>query len=413
MFARWNLTRNPFDTSPISLGSLDWFVGRGGELELCRRLLTEQSVILVEGELGVGTTSFGNVVRFGAPARTPRMELSAYRGWHAQTLLENVLVAVLHDVEDDPRAQRSEAVSKVTALVQRVERAVHSAGVNVLGFGGQISRNVAVTQPGIVPMETLRHALASLVDAFPPERGSSSFVVQLNNLDQKLTFSDEELITFLNDIRDSLQLPGFGWMLVGKKGLGHFVTRNVPRVRTIISHDVTLSPLSRSEVEEAVDRRIRACALPGEKPENPIDAKVLHDIYEASGGSLRETFMLCSKLSLAIASDPLYDKVTRREAGAVVASLLSARFANIRRSPLRLAILRLLNEGRGLTQTQIVHRLGKSQASISRALKPLIEDELVRCKRDGRNVRYWPAPEVKLAAAHLAEGVREADDRGQ
>ena len=38
-----------------------------------------------------------------------------------------------------------------------------------MGFGGQVTRNVAVTQPGIVPMETLRRGLMSLAAEFPPE----------------------------------------------------------------------------------------------------------------------------------------------------------------------------------------------------------------------------------------------------
>jgi len=401
VFSRWNLARNPFDTNPISLGTLDWFVGRNQEIDLCRRLVAEQSVILVEGDLGVGTTSFGNIVRFGGQSRTPKMELGTYRGWHAQTLLENVLVAILHQIEDDPRAKKAAAVKQAAALVHRVEQAVHSAGLSLMGFGGQVSRNVAVTQPGIIPIETLRQTLISLAQEFPPEGASAAFVIQLNNLDPQLTFTDEELTTFLNDIRDSLQLPGFGWVLVGKKGLAHFITRRVPRLRTIIAHGVVLSPLTLPEVEEALARRIQACALPGRTPQNPIASSLLREIYQASGGSLRETFMICSKLCLAIAPDPVYQRITEREAGAVLAQLLAVRLADLKKSPLKVAILKALNANPGVTQHQLARHLDKSQASISRAMSNLTEVELVRRVREGREVRYWPAPEVRLASAHL------------
>ena len=291
MFARWNLARNPFDPNPISLATLDWFVGREREVQLCERLVAEGSVVLVEGGLGVGTTSFANVVRFRSDTRTPKMELAVYRDWNAQTLLENVLVAVIHELSEDPRARNSTAVRQVQSLVQRVEKSVHSAGVSLLGFGGQISRNVSVTQPGIVPMETLRQSVTTLAKALKPEPGGAAFSIQLDNLDPELTFTTDDLVTFLNDIRDSLQLPGFGWLLVGKKGLGRFITTRVPRLRSILAHDVVLKPLSQDQVKKVLTRRITACALPGYKAKNPIDPQLLEEIYEASGGSLRERRM--------------------------------------------------------------------------------------------------------------------------
>ena len=178
MFSRWNLARNPFDTAPISLGTLDWFVGRVRDIDLCRRLASQRAVIVVEGNLGVGTTSFGNVVRFNTPARTPGMELAVYRGWTAHTLLENVLVAVLHAVLDDPRSKKSAAVRRARSLAERVEKAVHSAGVSLLGFGGHVTRNMAVTQPGIVPMETLRQALLDVAMEFAPPTGGAAFKIK-------------------------------------------------------------------------------------------------------------------------------------------------------------------------------------------------------------------------------------------
>jgi DNA-binding transcriptional ArsR family regulator len=397
VFTRWDLARNPFDPTPISLATLEWFVGRTKEVHLCQRLVAERSVIVVEGDLGVGTTSFGNVVRFRGPTRTPRMELAVYRGWQSQTLLENVLVAVVHELLDDPKARKLAAVRKVRALVQRVEKAAHSAGISLLGFGGQLSRNVAVTQPGIVPLETLRQGLVTLAEELPAKPGGAALTIQLNNLDPELTFTEDELETFLNDIRDSLQLPGFSWLLVGKKGLAHFVTRRVPRLRSIIAHHVLLEPLSAAGVRKVIDRRIASCALPGRKGKNPIDLDLLQDIYEACGGSLRETFIICGKLCLAMATDPLYERITRREASALLRELLAVRLASIGRSPLRRRILKELREKPGLTQRELVQHLGKSQTGVSRAAKALVEADLIRRTKKGRQVRYWPAPEVRLA----------------
>lgn len=48
MFSRWNLLRNPFDPNLISFGTLDWFIGRQREVALCRKLMADRPVILVD-----------------------------------------------------------------------------------------------------------------------------------------------------------------------------------------------------------------------------------------------------------------------------------------------------------------------------------------------------------------------------
>jgi len=97
----------------------------------------------------------------------------------------------------------------------------------------------------------------------------------------------------------------------------------------------------------------------------------------------------------------LYEKIREREASAVLAELLAVRFSDIKRSPAKRAILKELSISPGLTQGQLVTRLGKSQAAISRAAKGLIEAELLHRIKQVREVRYWPAPEVRLAADRL------------
>jgi predicted transcriptional regulator len=55
----------------------------------------------------------------------------------------------------------------------------------------------------------------------------------------------------------------------------------------------------------------------------------------------------------------------------------------------------------GLSQQQLVGRISKKQTSVSRAVRMLIDSGLIRQKKDGRLVRYWPSPEFHLAAEYL------------
>jgi len=325
MFSQWNLRSNPFDTSPISLGTLDWFIGREAEVDLCRRLVAQQGIIVVEGGIGAGTTSFGNMVRFGANVHSPRMEIGVYSTWNAQTLLENVLAAVIREVWRDPSSHRSSTIRELHALVQRVEQSVPGGGLTIMGTGANAGRSLAVTQPGIVPLETLRTGLLSLAEKYQPDSRASAFSIQLNNLDPNRTFSAGQLTRFLNEIRDSLQLPGFSWLLVGDMGLSHFITSEVPRVRSIVSHDVQIEPLPDTEFLKVVQKRISACSLENEKGVTPFNEPLLLRIYNAAGGSLRDTFNICTKLCLAVAKSPLYETIPEQEAERILGELQTPR----------------------------------------------------------------------------------------
>ena len=400
MYSRWNLSRNPFDTNPISLGSLDWFVGRQKEVELCRTIAAQQGVILVEGSLGAGTTSFGNVVRFGSGLQTPRMEVGVYKTWDAQVLLENVLVALMQSLLRDPYAAKRPAVKYLLPLVQRVEQKSSSAGVSVMGFGGQAGQNIAVTQPGIVPLETLRQGLSALAEEYASASAPCSFVIQLNNLDLDEMFTPRELEQFLNSIRDSLQLPGFSWLLVGDTGLSNFVTHQVPRLRSIIAHDILIKPFSKRELSQVVQKRISACSLPNEEGTSPIEEPLINKIYDAARGSLRDTFMICSKLCLAVAKTPFYGRISVEEAATILGELQATRVQAVAKNPLQKALLIEIGKRPDITQSALAKELKKSQPSISRSMKALHTSGLVRQAKEGKSVTYRLAPEIQLALSN-------------
>jgi len=397
MFSQWNLRGDPFDTSPISLGTLDWFVGRQTEVDLCRKLIKQQGVLLIEGGLGAGTTSFGYIVRFCAEVCTPRMEIAVYRTWTAQVLLENVLVAVMREVWRDSSAHRSSTVRELHALVQRVEQTVPGGGLTIMGTGGHAGGNIAITQPGIIPLETLRQGLITLAEKYCSESGNASFAIQLNNLDLNRTFSEEELRLFLNEIRDTLQLPGFSWLLVGDAGLNHFITAEVPRVASIVSHDIRIGSLSESEFMQVIQKRIHACSLEGEEGINPFDKELLIKIYQVAGGSLRDTFNICSKLCLAVAKSPFYETITTEEAERILAELQAPRLRHLKDNSLQRSILEEIGAMPGVNQKTLAEVLNKQQPSVSRALKLLYEADLIRLEKEGPETFYRLAPEIAFA----------------
>ena len=329
------------------------------------------------------------------------MEVGVYKTWDAQILLENVLVALMQSLLRDPSAARRPAVKHLLPLVQRVEQKSSTAGVSVMGFGGQAGQNIAVTQPGIVPMETLRQGLSALAEEYASASAPCAFVIQLNNLDLNEMFTPHELEQFLNSIRDSLQLPGFSWLLVGDTGLSNFVTHQVPRLRSIIAHDILIKPFSKRELSQVVQKRISACSLPNEKGTSPIEEPLINKIYDAARGSLRDTFMICSKLCLAVAKTPFYGKISEEEATTILAELQATRVQAVAKNPLQKALLIEIGKRPDITQSALAKELKKSQPAISRAIKALHTSGLVRQAKEGKSVYYWLAPEIQIGISRL------------
>ena len=101
---QWGLAGNPYITTPINFETLSFFVGRKEEKKQCLSTLYTKSIVVIEGDRGVGTTSLGNFVRFTHglknKALTPTNEISIRPGWNVEILLANVLSSIIWTLEE-------------------------------------------------------------------------------------------------------------------------------------------------------------------------------------------------------------------------------------------------------------------------------------------------------------------------
>ena len=77
---------DPLKTAPIASETLVLYTGHNHEIKVCQNVLTSSNVrIVIEGARGVGTTSFGNYLRFTAQDDkryfTTRNEIKVDQGW--------------------------------------------------------------------------------------------------------------------------------------------------------------------------------------------------------------------------------------------------------------------------------------------------------------------------------------------
>lgn len=95
---------DPLKTSPITKSTLKLFTGHHEEVRICMNALTGSNVrIVIEGARGVGTTSFGNYLRFSAETKkiyfTPRTEIKMEQGWRLETLLAAIISNFVREIE--------------------------------------------------------------------------------------------------------------------------------------------------------------------------------------------------------------------------------------------------------------------------------------------------------------------------
>ena len=163
---------DPLKTSPITKATLELFTGHHEEAKICKRILTGSNVrIVIEGDRGVGTTSFGNYLRFSAEEKkiyfTPRTEIKVEQGWRFETLLAAIIsnfvreIELRADLENFLSDQRFQAAK---SLSSRIAETYRSFGVDAFGFGANIGKQAGiVTQPVIVPSPVLGHHLEDLI----------------------------------------------------------------------------------------------------------------------------------------------------------------------------------------------------------------------------------------------------------
>ncbi len=150
---------------------MDLYTGNDEKINTCQATLNSpNAIIVIEGARGVGTTSFGNFLRFNAQSQrkyfTPTSEIRVEPNWQADTLLAAVIANVVSTLE----LQHYDCVTNLTAFkqakatVQQVTETYRSFGASAFGFGGNVGTASNTSQPMLMPTHILSQHLEKLVE---------------------------------------------------------------------------------------------------------------------------------------------------------------------------------------------------------------------------------------------------------
>jgi len=396
---------DPLKTSPITRDTLTLFTGHEEESNLCAHALDgTNSRLVIEGARGVGTTSFANHLRFNKDIEknyfTPRTEIKVESGWRLETLMTAIISNIIREIDllsDNKTLVTDDKFQSAKAMCARIAETYRSFGIEAFGFGANYGKQAGiVSQPTIVPSTTLGHHFEDLIHLIQKAGYQKGILIQLNNLDIGAIHSSEQMKYLLDALRDYTQIEGSHWLLVGDVGLRKFIAQSVDRLDDIISHEVTLSPLPESQLDEMLDKRVAFYAQSAQI-DFPVDSDVFHFLYQITNGRLRYVFGLVSRLMNRLYVGDLNDKVTLSLAKPMLAKLGKDRLKRSDITQTEEHVLKRLVTFPGTSISSMAKDLEKTPQYIGRILMSLSHKNLLSVKQEGRDKIYTPSIDAVIA----------------
>jgi hypothetical protein len=394
---------DPFKTQPITAYTLDLYTGNSKKIKSSQFALHSNNIVMViEGERGVGTTSFGNFLRFKAQEEakyfTSTSEIRVEPNWNANTLMAAIIANLVSTLEFKyyEQIKTNPKFKEAKAMVRHVNETYRSFGATVFGFGANYGKTGNATQPMIIPTQILSHHLENLVKLVNTLGFKYGLLIQLNNLDVGVVQDENHLKILLNVMRDYFQITGTSWLLVGDMSLRRFIAQNVDRVDDIILHETEITPLSESDYLAMIEKRVKYFRI-NSKVTLPVDKEVWLYLYKIAKGRLRYIFGLLSKLFNVLQLGTLSDRITLELAKPAIINYAKERVKRFNLTSNEEMVLKAIVQKESIQVKDLAELLDKKGNYISTILAQLQEYRLVGYKKEWRNHYYYPSLDAYIA----------------
>lgn len=405
---RWTpygLERDPFFQN--ELGASDgalypasaFFVGRAAELERVATTVGSgvSSATVIEGDAGVGKTSFVNALKArlasgGALTHDEPVRVFDDTTFHAlvtevlRTLLG--IRATLRDagvarfVRVDAKAER--LWDRVAVIAEGVTRRAGSVGVAGVSVGASASE-VAPRGTGDRYFDEVAGALADLSDG-----GQVPVLLHVNNLENLGEADLARAALLVRNLRDYLLIPGGHWLFVGKTGVAQEVFEATPQVGSILAQPVQVRPLDAQALRALLETRYRKLRR-GRAFTPPVALDAAGALYQRFHGDLRSFLQLLSRAAeRALPGDgrtPMDEGLILDAVGALYRERLARRAGEDAFGYLE-AALRTVVPAQEFRAADLAKAAGVSRARATQVVERLLAHGLVRRGRAERLSKY-------------------------
>lgn len=259
------------------------------------------SATVVEGDAGVGKTSFVNALKArlaAGGALTHEQPIRVFDDTTFHALVTEVLRVLLEirSTQRDAGVARFAKASvkaerlwdKVATIAEGVTRRGGSLGVAGVSVGTSVS-TVAPQGSGDRYYDEVAGALGDLSDG-----GRVPVLLHVNNLENLRDADLAKAATLIRNLRDYLLIPGGHWLFVGKTGVTRDVFEAREEVGSIMTQPVVLAPLDAGGLRALLETRYRQLRR-GRAFTPPVPLEVAAALYARFHGDLRSFLQLLSR----------------------------------------------------------------------------------------------------------------------
>lgn len=317
MWKNLGFSESPYNTSPLKTCAEDvhLLVGRESEaLQLCTTLeSSKQGILALSGVPGVGKTSFLNIQQYlmeteealcGPKILAARTLCSTQPDDTAESLALRSLRSLYRSVI----GYCNHKGLSIPSQTKRIGKWLTSTGnfgftlgINILGFGGNVGRNVDLPKVDDVTFEDITDAIASISSEIVNTLGFAGSIIAIDNVEN---YENEALGKILISFRDSLFSTRYvWWVLIGQSGLGSLIKALDPRVsERMAGSGIEMKPISLDELHNAVDLRVERFHST-EVGRAPLSRNIHKTLFNVSFGETRYVFDYSNSICVQFIED--------------------------------------------------------------------------------------------------------------
>ena len=368
-------------------------------------------ISVVEGDVGVGKTSFVNAMEYAAYERKvdfiPRV-LPSFRKiqFFDEITVNEFLLSVLSNgifsLIQLFGAERVTSEAFFREMYTWLNRLIYAskgvqAGITVLGTGGSFGHTEGKSPVSMAQVSTIALIvkLEEFVERVRDRFELDGFMIPVNNMD---ILDENRLINFMNQIRDGvLDRNYIWWVLIGSKGTFSLFERKARRIsEKITGTGVALNPLSLDEVLEAVRVRVRVLKVRADV-HAPIPEEVIRLLYEVSKGEIRFIFKRATDLIIEVKSSyPSAFSISLEYALGTLRGLAEKRIAALYLTRTEEKILGTMAEVGDFRPRDYALFGLKSAQALNKYLSRFVEAELLSRTKEGVASVYRTRGDVNL-----------------
>ena len=387
----YGVRENPFSISPILVMGgavpIDSFVGRGEHIKRLSKIIGSKggSRTFIYGDIGIGKTSFVNVVRNSAFEKkffTHFKEITTQDKWTTDEFVLNTLSAIYSTLKLIKEKPISEDIYRRLESLFEIGRISVGGGVSIAGFGG----NVQVTQnpTEVLTSFSLQSLFSEIIDNIN-EHTKKEVIIHYNNLE---LVTEKKMRYLFENLRDFFQTKGIHFIFIGNL-TAFSILQSVPRFSSILSDTpFHIEKLTYNEIKEVIKKRFESLqSSPELNLIYPYTDDCLQIIYNLMDGNIRDILnSLSTAIHYATSESPIL--LDRNRLAKTLNEVLEKRYLSSL-TPKEKEILGEIVKHDEITNKSLSEKLKVPRSNISTYIKNLENSGCVFLRRKNGKDKFW------------------------